>query len=630
MKKLIVVFAFLFAGTKLAQAQIAYYDALKLRSYTNGHVFNTNKPDTVELIGNILLKYFPDSVSVKKAKFKNIFVSHKSLNYNPFLASFFGPGTLGDGPNLFAGASNIVGNTNVGSIVSGLSSFLIKRAKQEVLISIIERLRDSTKFPEFTVLFPRTLSIMNNFDSWQYANVLNTLQSAFDQDLQQMLADLPKLAKLNYDSKLTPPAVKKRVDAMKKFLAEPAGRALTSAMLIGNGFVTNQKVPDVIHNIADTAYLGKVPGIPDASQAIQLLDIISFSLRSNDPGQNYVSTAQIKSLFSDSVSKKIYLGLVYAQIKQRKIVIHGQDVASLIAANADPAIVYALNIVAQGDSLQTAINRWRVGKKNGEKDLTTYWPAIFADGSELLKALGNINQIDPNLQLPTQVNHVFALADSTLSVAQAISQRNYSAVIVELNSLFPGNDKSDFRAFLVKYGSFAANLATAKTSEDAENAIEAVALPVGSYSIKQRGEWNISLNGYLGYGWDFKAGLSHGIYAPVGFSFSHGLSPSGKAGALTAFVSLIDVGSMVSYQINQDSLSNKKQDIRLESIFSPSLQLFYAIPGFPVTVGAGVRRTPKLFYSGDSGFTTIQPRNVFNVSVLFDIPIFTILNKAYK
>ena len=63
-----------------------------------------------------------------------------------------------------------------------------------------------------------------------------------------------------------------------------------------------------------------------------------------------------------------------------------------------------------------------------------------------------------------------------------------------------------------------ANIVNAKSANDAQAAIESAVLPVGSYSIKQNSIFNVSVNGYLGYEYEFN--YAQGIYAPIGFSFS--------------------------------------------------------------------------------------------------------------
>jgi hypothetical protein len=85
----------------------------------------------------------------------------------------------------------------------------------------------------------------------------------------------------------------------------------------------------------------------------------------------------------------------------------------------------------------------------------------------------------------------------------------------------------------------------------------------------------------------------------------------------------------VAYRSQDDTTAKLKQDVRLESILSPSAQLMYEIPTWPVEICVGWRLTPKLVYSNSgSDFYIQHPANVFNLSILVDIPLFTLVNKA--
>jgi hypothetical protein len=331
---------------------------------------------------------------------------------------------------------------------------------------------------------------------------------------------------------------------------------------------------------------------------------------------------------ADPVTKKLYLGLIYAQLKYNNITLGAVNVADLVHG----ADTYVTNLLTSEVSLRDAMTKLSDAKKKGEKDLSTYWAAIFESAKQFFQTGASISVIDARLSLPPQIQQVITAGMTTLAAAHDIAVRNYSAVVIDVVSIIPNDTStSDIRSFLVKYGSFAANVVQAQNSDDVESAIESVALPVGSYTIKQHSSRNVSLNGYVGYAFDFTGGgANHGVYAPVGFSGSWGLSRDKNAGAITLFASLIDVGNLVSYRLTGSATDDLKQDIRLESIVSPSFQLFYEIGGTPISIGGGYRRTPKLFYSSNTGFMAVQPKNAINVSLLFDIPIFTLHNTPFK
>ncbi len=182
---------------------------------------------------------------------------------------------------------------------------------------------------------------------------------------------------------------------------------------------------------------------------------------------------------------------------------------------------------------------------------------------------------------------------------------------------------------LLKYGSFMAVLVQAKNSDDVEAAIESVALPVGSYTVKQNSNLSISLNSYVGYGWDFNGGLyANGIYAPIGFAISKGFGSKSHC-ALTLFASIFDIGALVSYRLTGSTTDTLKQEVRLESIVSPSAQLIFGIPNTPIAICAGWRMTPKMFYSKNSVFSSEASKSALNLSVLIDIPLLTLYSRSY-
>jgi len=252
--------------------------------------------------------------------------------------------------------------------------------------------------------------------------------------------------------------------------------------------------------------------------------------------------------------------------------------------------------------------------------LAAQWRDVSAADSAALQKTIATYVNNPNMSLTSiKYNGADSATLVPLAVKYIADQRVYDQA---------ANHK-DLRQYILKYGSFVAAMASAKTADDAEAAIESVALPVGSYTIKQKSDFNLSVNGYVGYAFDFNGGMSSGIYAPIGIAASKGLGPKKKGGALTLFAGVLDVGGIVAYRSQNSTTTTLKQDVRLESILSPSAQLMYEIPTWPIAVCAGWRLTPKLVYSSSgSDFYVQKPANVLNISILVDIPFFTLVNNA--
>ncbi len=147
-----------------------------------------------------------------------------------------------------------------------------------------------------------------------------------------------------------------------------------------------------------------------------------------------------------------------------------------------------------------------------------------------------------------------------------------------------------------------ANVVTAQSENDIKAAIENAILPVGSSSLKKYSNFNISIQSYLGAfvnmtdatqtkqtSWNDKFGVS----APIGISFNYGLK---KAGSISLFASLLDIGAIVDYKLTADSVPNsngtmssgvkKEYKINLAQIISPGRYIFYELPfNLPLSIG---------------------------------------------
>lgn len=202
---------------------------------------------------------------------------------------------------------------------------------------------------------------------------------------------------------------------------------------------------------------------------------------------------------------------------------------------------------------------------------------------------------------------------------------------------------------IAKYGTFMANVADAKTAEDVKAALDNAILPVGSSSIKKYARFNVSIQSYLGaflrfgkkssnagYAWTDRWGVS----APIGIAVSHGLN---QYGSLSAFLSFVDLGAIVDYQLKVDSVINsngnkvpsieKDYKIELGQIFSPGGYLVYGFGGnIPLAFGLGAQYGPGLSkIDTDAGMPVVlNPKWRFNAFLSVDLPFFNLLNSTKK
>ena len=638
MKKYFIITAVAACIFSTAKTQVAYYDAIELHTILSAPQLNN---DTYEQASRILARYLPagskDTTAdqVRLRYLTNPFISTlpETAKYFSFQSRNFS-GALG-------GIVSKIGNLDVTSFADGLAKFLVKRAKEELFISFFSKLQDSTKYPEFKVIFPTTNLLVKNFEAWEYPNVINTIREAFDKDLKELLANISNIGMLSSSTCNCDIKAKRRIDSLNAFLATDNGHIMLAAFQIGNGFISGRKLPDVFHTITGARYLGSMSNTSATlTSALQLFDLISFSLRSNEYGKNYVSKENITQLFGDAATRNIYAGLLYQQITGNGISITGIDWAAVlkIVDGGSGIKLFITNLIDKSEDIARAVKTLDEARKKGGTDITSYQAAIFETANQFIAVAGNIELIHPALHFSPAVQNVFAEAANTLEIAHDIAVRNYNAAIIStlkiLSKYMHGpTEISGFNAFFVKYGSFAANVVQSKNSDDVEKAIEAMVLPAGSASIKKKMAFSIALNGYLGgfYGNEYLAekktsrwGVISGMYAPIGVTFSKSFGGS----SLSGFISLIDIGAIASYRLKDDSTASLPE-VKLQNIISPGLGIIYGFPKLPLSVGYTYQFGPALReINGTSKTVSNQLNRRWQFFLAVDIPLMNFYTKV--
>ena len=202
---------------------------------------------------------------------------------------------------------------------------------------------------------------------------------------------------------------------------------------------------------------------------------------------------------------------------------------------------------------------------------------------------------------------------------------------------------------ILKYGNVMASIVKSESAEDAQAAIEAAVLPAGSSSIKKNTSWNVSLNAYIGGYFGRSVNTTDeidgnnskaGVTAPVGIALSKGLGHyknGSPVGALSFFASLIDVGAIAGFRLNNDSTA-LEQKVTLNDIFTPGGYLVYGIglpfkglSYVPLSIGYGWQYGSKLYNKKD-GKLGISDKSRWrsNWFITIDIPLANFWTKNYK
>ena len=291
------------AGIAVAQrTQSAMYDAIAMMNAKNGinALFNGHPHgyDIIDPLGvnqPLLNKQItPDSFTNNAATSQNIIASilrrnaHLSSNApndslvmayanNPFLKDIFNQNQAGFAikqDDRLAGIygfmtsdqSGAVGGNISGNIVNGVADFLVKRASEELSISVFTKLQTFINtYPEFNVLFPKTRALLKSIDPYDYAKTLAGLKSAIQQDLNGLPAQLPQLYQL------------------------PGYQLL------------NKKVPELTLVFASAQLFSQLHGKSSLSKSLHDLDTASCLIESN----NYATMIHLTVIASNSMRKKL-------------------------------------------------------------------------------------------------------------------------------------------------------------------------------------------------------------------------------------------------------------------------------------------------------------------------------------
>ncbi len=299
----IISFA-LFLISSSAFSQNAYYDAIRLRALGlgNKNIDGTNIIDIPEKdpIINILSgKTYCGSITDLQEAYKD----------NPFMQYITGSHDLGTPDNNGVGLSSI-GGLDVTNFAQGLAQFMIKRAKQELTIAFFNRFQKfitDSNYREVQILFPKTADIIVNLLSYQYPQMLPTLRSAFNEDLQNLPFHLAEVLRL--------PRYKHLVNSYPQIGLMVGSLSIIQGMQNGD---TN--VAEIIKQFAgldawnaensDKSFI-------NIKNGFGLAKIFSESLRDSvmDHDNPWISSKELNALISDKITFQIYLGLIYQQVK---------------------------------------------------------------------------------------------------------------------------------------------------------------------------------------------------------------------------------------------------------------------------------------------------------------------------
>ena len=610
MKKQLLLLSCIILGSSHIFAQIPYYDAIALSGYLgdNGKgkmVFPDSAKESKEW-ARILAKYDPDLQSNSTVLVSKVIEEYTG---NPFLKEFLPEGRLTSQSESTKLTSRTflssIGGVDVTTFTEGLAKFLVERAKEELNIAFFRRFKEDLESPEYQdlrALFPETYRMLLVIGSefYNYAPYVVTLREAFKKDLTNLLDNL----RILFNSSRYTEYFQKHPELLEIF---------NQAIIIINGLSKGEHPGEILNEIAN---IDSNAIDTNLHNGIKLLNVFSISVKSTDPDRYWISSESLNLLQGNTLI--IFMGLIYQQVADeiyftgnsgkvsfKDLVPKSPDKIKIELAKYQRFIrefVYKATIV-------DANIREIVNTNPGDityKDYHRYFSAVI----NLFEQVVGIEQI---LQMEFDLTSKTKQATNTISLVsdiyQDINANNYGSAIfnsaILLDSVLSDNFK--YRREIIKYGSFMAAVVNAENGDEISAAIEAIALPPGSASIKRQTISNIALNAYVGVtaGSEYLYDLNNSkgimaVYSPVGVAFSWGMyrirdknEGYNECGAITIFVSLIDIGAVTTYRFS-DPESEALPEIKFQNILAPGINIIYGFAGSPVSIGLGGQFGPAL------------------------------------
>ena len=190
---------------------------------------------------------------------------------------------------------------NATVFADGLARFLVERTKEELSAYFFENLKkDLEDLEELRILLPKTYELLLGIgdEIYNFNAYINMLREVFTEDLKTLVPNLRVL--------INSPLLDRYLT-----LNPTIKTIFVNALLIGEELQLGTHPADILTliknaNLANTTIRNLAP-------SLQVLDLLSVSLKSRHPDRHWVNRAELNVLFQDRAAFKVYLGLIYAQ-----------------------------------------------------------------------------------------------------------------------------------------------------------------------------------------------------------------------------------------------------------------------------------------------------------------------------
>jgi hypothetical protein len=656
---------------------IIYYDAVFLAD-----------PNGDKAVKSAILKYYGigDTKALNKTNsaYDSLSTAQQSL-IDAITEKPVPPGQQsGNSQPIISSILSSVGNYDVTNIADGIARFLVTRVKEELSIAFFQHFKDVlNKEPtsDLQYLFPVTYDILNSMDQeiYNWDNYINLLREGFDKDISNLV---PNLESFEANASL--------LKAFRKSTVNHVSARV--GFYIAKGFINHVQAGQLLDDFNAEEYIQPTeeekndPNVKwiayNLQNSVKSLQLISSSLRTRDTSEYWISDSEFRELLNNDVLFNHYSLLLSLEARKEgirfqkeadgKVFVFLQDLIShvnRIKPVINGFVVKVKDFRSSYAKMKIAIDNAKTDSAKSKISYTDVYPFIQSSIGILKYTDESLLKLKIDSAVPGMKNILYK-TDTIIDILSKggelgmdISLKRYNAAIADITYIINRTKKSapvnpvvvdenglkKITENLVKYGTFMASVANAKTSEEVKKVIENFALPAGSARIKRTSAFNVSVNAYPGiYGgyekikgvdpnWDGSFN-SYGVTAPIGIAASCGqrnfLCMGKRNWSYSLFLSLIDVGAVAAFRFQNDTVESVPT-IKLKDIIAPGAFFSIGIPKCPLSLNVGVQLGPNLreiTSSPDSpDLKNDYSSNIYwrySISLCVDIPILNLANRT--
>ena len=480
--------------------QDMYTDVMSLQKLlipvgASTYLFDQSNQQEQEKWATILAKYSDPSTSISPAAILSKYCS------NPYFRSFFNCGGSLSTSNFQSKELSLasLGGMDVTNFADGIASFLVQRAKQELTVTFFDNFKKTfDKFPEFRTLFPNTFRTFSVIESFQISGYLNALREAFIKDVDNLHNRIPELGSLIVADCSGDSACIARISSYSAFFTSDPGYFTNTLLTLVEELKQGSNPAEILSMISDNASFNSLsnPTYFDLKSTMQLTNFISQSLLSDEEGKVWVSGRDIRNMLTNPVTFRIYVGLLYQSNESNLITFNTvggtrtfrQILSTVATAAINPMEGYIRSVINDLDRVNSAVNNLRNLRRSGATPNHSDYYSFYSGIVSVIASLTDVGGFPISIRNQAEIDRFITLAQSAGGVYQDFVSRNYSAAVLDIRVFLEdvGIGNPEFLGKFFKYGSFMATVAQAQNGEQVQQAIESIALPAGSASIKRK------------------------------------------------------------------------------------------------------------------------------------------------